>query len=140
VIAIWLGWFLLPFLTVGWGPIQLANSTLWDCLDLASNGLIKFLGLLAITAPVLGLLIRSRLAKCLYLMPVLYLGAVALLGMAVFSEVTQTVSAATKDSPILGAIAQGGLEVAIQASSFDYGAYVLLFASLILGVQVFARR
>jgi hypothetical protein len=137
--GIWAAWFLLPFLTFGFGPLQMANATYWDCLGL-SNGAFRFAGVVAIMVPLAALKTQSGFVKCLYLLPLLQLGLSVVLGLAELGQMAKTVGDAARDSPILGAIANVGFQSAIQSASVDFGAYTLGAASFVLATQVFARQ
>jgi hypothetical protein len=137
--GIWAAWFLLPFLTFGFGPIQMANATYWDCLGL-SGGAFRFAGIIAIIAPLAALKTQRGFVKCLYLLPLLQLGLSLFLGLAELGQMAKTVGDEARDSPILGAIANVGFHAAIQSASVDFGAYALGAASFVLGTQVFARQ
>lgn len=140
VIVLWLAAFFAPLLTVGWGPIELANATLWDCLGLASSGVIKFAALLALSAPIPALLLRSRVANVLYLAPASFLGGLALLVAAGLNQLEQTINTTTQDSPLLAALSQAGMHAAAHSVSLAFGAYVLAFTSILLGFQILAER
>lgn len=137
LIAIWLAWFFLPFVSLGYSFFEVTSWTAWNVTS--SSSLTGILGLVAIALPIFAMRTGSRFMKYLHLAPAIFLLVTAFMTNMLFGQVAQAVNGLVEGSPVLQWIASVGLQAAAHAVSFDSGAYVLAVASLALGVQAFER-
>jgi len=161
-VVLWLAWFFMPAVTVTqyaesrafsfWEFLALGLSNQAALLQwvLVSRGLLSILGVAAIAAPFAAPFVRRARAKLLYAMPLLYL---LLVGASVGYDCAHAISEAAAEArgsvtydpgnPVYNRQQQTAMQsiddrledILLKSFSIDYGAFVVVIASVVLAVQ-----
>lgn len=159
-IVLWVAWFAFPaisFSTAALGVPVMRSFTLWeyqgvywspgtippqlqaDGFPLPSHGAMSLLGLLLIAAPLAAPFLRDWRARFLDGEPLAYLVVLFLKYQWDVHRATENVNALARNDRFVGGMVAEQLKAALQGTSWEFGAYVLAVASLVLAARVFRR-
>jgi hypothetical protein len=159
-VVLWVAWFSFPvigFSTAALGVPAVRWFTLWDYqgvywspgtvppalqsdgFPLPSHGAVSLLGLLLIAAPLAAPFLRDWRARFLDAGPLAYLVVLFLKYQWDVHRAAENVNALARSDSLYGGILAEQLNAAMQGTSWEYGAYILVAASVVLALRVFRR-
>jgi hypothetical protein len=160
-LVLWVAWFSFPVINVNlanlagvpvtrsftlwdyqgiyWSPGTLPANMQSDGLPLPSHGAFSLLGLAVIAAPLLVPFLRDWRARFLNTAPIAYLALLFLKYQWDLHKAVENINTITRTDRFWGGMIAEQAQAAMQSTTWDYGAYVIAAASVVLALRVLKK-